>query len=136
MNPLLQIKNFLKIFYYEYLKIWENCHIILIKMSTEVPIQFEKNDNEMTFIISGAIDIYNEKSIKTKILDSLSDDIKSVVLDMSQAKTIDSSGICMLIILKNQLKKTGRTFALKAIRDTIGKIFQDTLFEKLFKVID
>lgn len=105
-------------------------------MSNEVPIRLETNENEITFTIGGAIDIYNEKSIKTKILDSLTDNIKSVILDMSEAKTIDSSGICMLIILKNQLKKSGRSFALKSIRDTIGKIFQDTLFEKLFKVID
>ncbi|MBN2443378.1 MAG: STAS domain-containing protein [Spirochaetales bacterium] len=105
-------------------------------MSNEVPITSKTKENEITFTISGAIDIYNEKSIKTQILDSLAENIKSVILDMSQAKTIDSSGICMLIILKNQLKKSGRTFALKAIRDTIGKIFQDTLFEKLFKVID
>jgi len=105
-------------------------------MSDELPIRFKTNNNEITFIIGGAIDIYNEKSIKTKILDSISDNIKSVILDMSEAKTIDSSGICMLIILKNQLKKSGRSFALKSIRETIGKIFQDTLFEKLFKVID
>ena len=105
-------------------------------MSNEIPITSKTNGNEITFIISGAIDIYNEKNIKTKILDSLSDNIKSVILDMSQAKTIDSSGICMLIILKNQLKKSGKVFALKSIRDTIGKIFQDTLFEKLFKVIE
>lgn len=105
-------------------------------MSNEIPITSETNGSEITFTISGAIDIYNEKKIKTKILDSLSDNIKSVILNMSQAKTIDSSGICMLIILKNQLKKSGRAFALKSIRDTIGKIFQDTLFEKLFKVID
>lgn len=105
-------------------------------MSNETPITFKTNGSEITFTIRGAIDIYNEKNIKTKILDSLSDDIKSVILDMSQAKTIDSSGICMLIILKNQLKKSGKAFALKSIRDTIGKIFQDTLFEKLFKVID
>ena len=105
-------------------------------MSDEIPIKYQTNASEITFTISGAIDIYNEKSIKTKILDSLNDDIKTVILDMSEAKTIDSSGICMLIILKNQLKKSGRSFALKSIRDTIGKIFQDTLFEKLFKVID
>jgi anti-anti-sigma factor len=105
-------------------------------MSEDVHITLLTQGNEITFTIGGAIDIYSEKNIKTKILDSLTDDIKSVILDMSEAKTIDSSGICMLIILKNQLKKSGRSFALKAIRDTIGKIFQDTLFEKLFKVID
>ena len=105
-------------------------------MAKEVPIKLVTNENEITFTIGGAIDIYNEKNIKTKILDSLTDNIKSVILDMSEAQTIDSSGICMLIILKNQLKKSGRSFALKSIRDTLGKIFQDTLFEKLFKVID
>ncbi|MBN2533732.1 MAG: STAS domain-containing protein [Spirochaetales bacterium] len=105
-------------------------------MPDDVHIKLVTKENEITFIIGGAIDIYNEKKIKTKILDSLTDNVKSVVLDMSEAKTIDSSGICMLIILKNQLKKSGRNFALKSIRDTIGKIFQDTLFEKLFKVID
>ncbi|MBN1699157.1 MAG: STAS domain-containing protein [Spirochaetales bacterium] len=96
----------------------------------------DKNGNEVTFVINGAIDIYNEKSIKNEILASLTDDVKSVVLDMSEAKTIDSSGICMLIILKNQLKKTGRSLTLKSIKETIGKVFQDTLFEKLFKVVD
>lgn len=105
-------------------------------MADAIPVRMDKNGNEVTFVINGAIDIYNEKSIKNEILASLTDDVKSVVLDMSEAKTIDSSGICMLIILKNQLKKTGRSLTLKSIKETIGKVFQDTLFEKLFKVVD
>jgi anti-anti-sigma factor len=105
-------------------------------MAERVPLRMEKDGNEVTFVIDGAIDIYNEKLIKNEILECLSDDVKSVVLDMSEAKTIDSSGICMLIILKNQLKKSGISLSLKSIKDTIGKVFQDTLFEKLFKVID
>jgi len=105
-------------------------------MEDDLPIKMKKTGNEITFMIEGVIDLSNVRLFKPKILENVSDEVTNVIVDISELKYIDSSGICMLIVIKNQLHNAKKTFAIKSNKTTLKKLFSSGVVEKLFTIIE
>ena len=73
------------------------------------------------------------KDFKTKLLKIINQDIKELVIDMKNVKDIDSTGLGVLIAVKNSLDQAGGELDLKNVPDNIENLMQilglDSFFE-------
>jgi anti-sigma B factor antagonist len=66
--------------------------------------------------------------------DALGDDVKSIVLDMSDVPFIDSAGIGQLVSMLKSCTISGKTLGLSGIRPDVLKVFQITKLDKVFNL--
>lgn len=89
------------------------------------------------FKIIGEVDHHNAKSIKERLSKAiLKNDIKEMVIDLSELRFMDSSGIGVIIGRYKELKKRGGFLYVKKPNKTIDKLFKLSGVYQLVKKID
>lgn len=94
-----------------------------------------KNGKHIVLEVKGELDLYNATELKTeatKVIDKM--DGNSMVLDFDGVSYIDSSGLGVIIQIKNLLKEKGKTIAFLNIRESIIKVFKFMRFDKNLKI--
>ena len=61
--------------------------------------------------------------------------VKEIEIDMSQAENIDSSGLGMLLLLKDKAKALGKNIILAKCHAMVLKSLEGVGLEKVFKMI-
>ncbi|MDL2280611.1 STAS domain-containing protein [Selenomonadales bacterium OttesenSCG-928-I06] len=86
-------------------------------------IKLMPNENEVQLILSGSI--YNERALyfKQKLLSHLDDNTKSLSLDMSNVRYIDSAGMGALLCVRNTALERGCHFEIKSVGSIVKEIF-------------
>lgn len=59
---------------------------------------------------------------------------KSIVIDLSKLEFIDSAGLGMLLITREEAQKANRNLVLRAPRGQVKRMFAVTKFESLFNI--
>ncbi len=59
---------------------------------------------------------------------------KQVVIDMSELKSITSSGIGKIVLLYKKLEKNGGKIKIVGVNDTISQIFKIVKLDKLIEI--
>ncbi len=60
---------------------------------------------------------------------------KTVIADLSAVKTINSSGLGMLVKAYTEAKSSGATFVLKNVPEKAKKLLETTRLDKVFRII-
>ena len=76
----------------------------------------------------------NSSDIKQKIRDVITDDLKSLTVDLGSVEQVDSVGVGILIAGFNSLRKQGKEFKLVNVNKKIFELFQVMRLNKHFPI--
>ncbi len=99
-------------------------------------IHFEsKKEGDTTkVILSGKITFENTGQLREKLKEILKDNVSNLVFDMKEVSFIDSSGLGLLVSVKNTMIKKDGTFSLVNISETVRKIMKQTGLDRYFGI--
>jgi anti-sigma B factor antagonist len=101
-----------------------------------IEIREEKKDNAIIFLLTGRLDSATSPQVEAKILQSIEQGSKDIILNFSALDYISSAGIRVLVHCHKQLeKKEGRIF-LTAVPKPIENVLYITGFLPYFKIFD
>lgn len=86
-------------------------------------ISHKNKDNTIIMNLSGSLDIYTSTEFKTYLNDLISENPKSIIVNMEKLTYIDSSGIGMLIKSMNQIKELNIEFIIANMKEQLNKLF-------------
>lgn len=85
--------------------------------------------------LAGKITFENSADVRDKVKSLLeSNDIKNLIFELSAVKFIDSSGLGLLVSIKNTISKKQGSFVIKNATDTVKKIMKQTGLDKYFEI--
>jgi anti-anti-sigma factor len=71
-----------------------------------------KNNSHTVIELSENIDLYNYSEFKNMVFENINREKKSIVLDLQNVKTIDSSALSLLVSLQRKAKDDNIQFSL------------------------
>lgn len=98
-------------------------------------IQFKKEQKYTICSLSG--DLLGEKDgieIVTSVAKEIDEGVRVMIVDMSQLRYVNSSGIGVLITLMTKLKNCGGELFILQPTDQIMKLFTITKLDKVFNI--
>ena len=96
-------------------------------------MRFELKDDS-TVAVSGDLTFTDHVAFR-EIVDRLANSrSKTVVIDVSELKFIDSAGLGMLLIAREEAAKAGRSLVLRGAQGQVSRMFGLTKFDQLFTV--
>jgi len=99
-------------------------------------MEYTVNDesNHRFIALQGELDLYKTGKLKKKLLEELDDDVESLVIDMTDLKYMDSSGIALMAFLQKQMKNLGGTFAFLNVNEEIMNVLKLAALDNFFKI--
>ncbi len=86
-------------------------------------ITCEDHGDVRLLAVSGALDARSARECEQKILDSVSEGRRSLLLDFSGLELIDGAGLRMLVMMGQRLAAEGGGLALCALRPRVQRVF-------------
>jgi anti-anti-sigma factor len=97
-------------------------------------VRFEFDDDDAKVSISGEFTFTDHiafKAIATRLFERQG---KPIVIDLSKLEFIDSAGLGMLLIVKDEADKAHRSLVLRSPSGQVKRMFEVTKFDTLFTV--
>ncbi|RAK08131.1 anti-sigma B factor antagonist [Halanaerobium saccharolyticum] len=95
----------------------------------------EIDSSEVVISPQGDIDFSNSQQLKAELLQVFEQDYKKVVLDFSEVKSIDSSGLGKLLLFQKKLKEKEGTLIIRNVKsDYIKNMFEMIHLNKVIKI--
>ena len=82
----------------------------------------------------GEIDMYVAGKLKKEILEKLSSRDVSLILDLTRVNYIDSSGIALMIDLKNAMREYGGQFSILNLSNSFQNALKWAALEGMFQI--
>lgn len=86
--------------------------------------------------VSGRVDGSNATQFESGIRDSLAENSKGLVLDLSLVEFISSAGLRAILLTARELKERRTQFALCAVPEPVKKVLKIAGFLRLMDVIE
>jgi len=97
-------------------------------------MKYEMKDSDSMVLISGDLTFTDHVAFR-EIADRLAaSNGKSITIDVSNLSFIDSAGLGMLLIAREEARKTNRNVVLRGAKGQVDRMFGLTKFETLFSV--
>ncbi|MDR7871418.1 MAG: STAS domain-containing protein [Tissierellaceae bacterium] len=103
-------------------------------MSLKIDLRYEKNDNIISVIPEGDIDIYTSHKFKETVLNSYEKNKGDVSIDGSNLEYVDSTGLGALISILKKVKETDNKVIISNLKPNIKKLFSITELDKVFTI--
>ncbi len=75
-------------------------------------VEFDSNDRTVVARVTGELDLSNAESLGVALLDSMSNDGRRLVVDLSGVAYLDSAGIRLIYQLRERLQGRGQSLRL------------------------
>lgn len=86
--------------------------------------------------IKGEIDIYSIENFRTSIEKEIQTQATQIILDCSELSYMDSTGMSVLIELRNKTKEMGQKIIMMNPRPNIKKLLSLTGVDKIIEIVD
>lgn len=98
----------------------------------------EESDNRTVITLSGEIDLYSVGNLKKDLMKVIeeSDGEPSFILDMSQLKYMDSSGIALMANLQKKVKAKNGKFFMVGVNEDIMNVLRLSALDNFFRIYD
>ncbi|QZO76198.1 STAS domain-containing protein [Helcococcus kunzii] len=93
-----------------------------------------KEEENLNVFLSGDLDINSVETFKDDILEKYENIDKDVIIDLKDLEYIDSTGICAIMTVYNDVKKKDRSLTVKNANRNIAKLFKITELDKIFNM--
>ncbi|PSK99343.1 anti-sigma B factor antagonist [Murinocardiopsis flavida] len=84
----------------------------------------------------GEIDLYTAPQLHSRLVDSLDDGARRLVVDLSRVDFCDSTGMNVLLSAMKRARERDGEFELAAPRPAVMKILQVTGLDGVFTILD
>ena len=101
-----------------------------------VKISARRNDKTTIFDLSGDIDFANSPVVRDSVLREIRESRTRVVLNLSQVRYIDSSGVASLVEGLKASRDLGSRFILVGLTSSTRDVLQLSRLIKVFEVYD
>ncbi len=100
-------------------------------------IKFDKRveGDKVIISINGEIDAYHSAEVKKYLKDSLLENAKKIVIDMSNVNYIDSAGLGSLVAVFKDARLAEKELILASLKQTVMRIFEMTRLDRVFKIV-
>ena len=96
-------------------------------------ISIETSDGRTTLRLAGRFDTQNSLLLRNAAKPLLTaENISALVLDLGQVNFIDSSGLGLLLLLREQAMAVGKSIILSNCSPEVMKVLSITQFHRLF----
>ena len=82
----------------------------------------------------GEVDIYNADSLKNELHSLIAEKSADIILDCTNLKYIDSTGLGVLVNALKKVKETEKSIRIVNLKPYIAKIFTLTGLDKIFVI--
>lgn len=94
-----------------------------------------KSKGGMTIVdIVGEVDLYSSPKLRSDLLNLTKSENEKILLDLSQVKYMDSSGVATLVEALQQAGKYGGKLKLANLRDAVKDVFELSRLDKVFDI--
>ncbi len=100
-------------------------------MSVETKIS--DDGKTLTIKVSGKLDITMYKTFSDSYKDKIGS-VSKVILDMADVEHVDSSGLGMMLVLRERLSEDAQIIDIVNVSPSVAKIFKITNYDKLFNI--
>jgi HptB-dependent secretion and biofilm anti anti-sigma factor len=97
-------------------------------------MRFEFDNEDATVSISGEFTFTDHPAFKAIASRLLERQGKPIVIDLAKLEFIDSAGLGMLLIVRDEADKAGRRLVLRGPCGQVKRMFEVTKFDTLFTV--
>ncbi len=97
-------------------------------------MQFNFGSNDTSVSLSGELTFTDHAAFLELSARLFGTTAKSVVIDLSKLEFIDSAGLGMLLIARDEAKNKSRDLVLRGPLGQVKRMFQVTKFDSLFTV--
>lgn len=84
--------------------------------------QIKPDDNELTLILKGTVDLSETNEIKEAIKNEPKADFKKLAIEGSELDYIDSSAVALLLFSKKLAEENGMTFEILGLSESANKV--------------
>jgi len=95
-------------------------------------MKIETNNGTVEVTMSGRLDTMNSESILSEIIDKIDEKNKNIILDLKELDYISSSGLRVLIKLRNKVTELKGGICLLSPQEFVVDVLKTTSFDKLF----
>jgi anti-sigma B factor antagonist len=108
-----------------------------MKQTAGFRVDTERID-ELTAVIAvaGEVDLYTAPELKRELVAAIDQGVRKVVVDLSEATFIDSTTLGVLLSGVKRLRPLGGELAVVCTDRNIRKIFEITLLDRVFTIVD
>jgi anti-anti-sigma factor len=99
-------------------------------------MQFKIEEDDAQVSISGEFTFTDHASVKLLVSRLFAGKGSPIVIDLSKLEFIDSAGLGMLLLARDEANKTARKLILRGPRGQVKRMFGVTKFDTLFVVED
>ena len=84
--------------------------------------QIKPDDNELTLVLKGTVDLSETSEIKEAIKNEPKADFKKLAIEGSELDYIDSSAVALLLFSKKLAEENGMTFEILGLSESANKV--------------
>jgi HptB-dependent secretion and biofilm anti anti-sigma factor len=84
--------------------------------------------------IKGRFTFQDHARFRALVGQVLGQDTKTIVIDLAEAEFIDSAGLGMLLLVREEARKAERELVLRRPRGQVERMFSISCFNTLFKI--
>ena len=96
-------------------------------------VKFNKQDSNLTVVISGNIDTVTAPELDAKLQENITG-VKDLVLDFAAVDYISSAGLRVILMANQQLEDADGTMTIKNANDDVRDVFEMTGFDSLLNL--
>ena len=96
-------------------------------------VKFNKQDSNLTVVISGNIDTVTAPELDAKLQENIAG-VKDLVLDFAAVDYISSAGLRVILMANQQLEDADGTMTIKNANDDVRDVFEMTGFDSLLNL--
>lgn len=105
-----------------------------MKMSNDLNWALQADEAEAEIKLSGEIDFSSSNALRAELAKFIKRTTGPVRIDLSDLEYLDSSGLAVLIGMRNQLNESNRKLTVTAIHPNAEKVFRLTQVSSLFGI--
>jgi anti-sigma B factor antagonist len=95
----------------------------------------KRKEEKVTILeIEGEVDLYSSPGLRTELLGLTNTKTKAVLVDLSNVKYMDSSGVATLVEALQQVGKYGGKLKLVNLREAVKDVFELSRLDKVFDI--
>jgi anti-sigma B factor antagonist len=100
-----------------------------------VSIDVQRDGEDVVLRIAGELDMYSEAQLQYAISELDADDeIRTVVLDLSQTEFLDSSGLRAMLSAERRLQTQGRVMKVRSPSSLVARLLEVTSLADHFDI--
>ena len=95
---------------------------------------YDESRDQWDVRLYGEVDIYNADSLKTEMHSLIDEKTADILLDCTNLKYIDSTGLGVLVSALKKVKEAQKQIRIVSLKPYIAKIFTLTGLDKIFLI--